>query len=326
MMLIVKIIFAVILLALLSSFVYHRVCLWREKKKFPPPGKMVDVNGHKMHIYAEGQGPNTFVFLSGGGTPCPSLDFKPLYSRFSQDERIVVVEKAGYGFSESARVPRDIDTILEETRSALKLAGEKGPFYLFPHSLSGIEAIHWAQKYPGEVKALIGLDPGVPPVYESLGENKIKNFVLVKMLMRLIFQTGIYRFIPSYFEKEPALCGNALTDNEKAAYRALCYRNFLTPDHLGELKALYANAKVVGALGAPLDTPMYFFISDGKEVGLAGWQTMLGDYVKQTKNGKYEILNCGHYVHAYEPDHIAQESKKFMTAQKTPAQAPALES
>jgi pimeloyl-ACP methyl ester carboxylesterase len=321
---ILKIILAAILLAVIISFIYHRVCSWREKREFPPVGKMVEVNGHKMHVYAEGQGPDKLVFLSGGGTACPSLDFKVLYSRFSENYRTVVVEKAGYGFSDTARVPRDIDTILEETRSALQLAGEKGLYVLFPHSLSGIEALHWAQKYPDEVKAVIGLDSAVPTVYQNIGENRLNIFVLVRGLMGLIFQSGIYRFIPRYFEKEPALQGSALTGAEKAAYRALCYRNFLTSNMLAELKTCYANANIVDALGAPSDTPMYFFISDGKEVGIEGWQTMLVDYLKQIENGKYKILNCGHYVHDYEPDTIARESENFITGLTMPTEVQGL--
>ena len=123
---------------------FHRISLQIERRKFPPIGKLVEVNGHQMHVYSEGEGVETLVFLSGSGTAAPALDFKALYSRLSSRYRIAVVERAGYGFSDTADTPRDIDTVLEETREALTLAGESGPYILFPHSLSGIEAIYWA--------------------------------------------------------------------------------------------------------------------------------------------------------------------------------------
>lgn len=44
--------------------------------------------------------------------------------------RIAVVEKSGYSWSETSNSPRDIDTMLEETRKALELSGEKGPYVL----------------------------------------------------------------------------------------------------------------------------------------------------------------------------------------------------
>ena len=100
--------------------------------------------------------------MSGGGTCSPILDFKSLYSLLSDQYKIVVVEKAVYGFSEDSNVSRKIDTILYETREALSLAGISGPYVLCPHSMSGIEGIYWASKYPDEVTAIIGLDMAVP--------------------------------------------------------------------------------------------------------------------------------------------------------------------
>jgi len=76
-----------------------------------------------MHVYLEGENATapTLVFLAGHGTPAPVYDFKSLYSLLSGEYRITVVEKAGYGYSEIADAPRDIDTILSETRMALSL-------------------------------------------------------------------------------------------------------------------------------------------------------------------------------------------------------------
>lgn len=110
---------------------FHRISLQIERRKFPPIGKLVEVNGHQMHVYSEGEGGETLVFLSGSGTAAPALDFKALYSRLSSRYRIAVVERAGYGFSDTADTPRDIDTVLEETREALTLAGESGPIFCF---------------------------------------------------------------------------------------------------------------------------------------------------------------------------------------------------
>ena len=51
-----------------------------------------------------GDGEQTIVFLSGGGTSAPVLDFKPLWTKLSPTYTIAVVEKAGYGWSEVATV------------------------------------------------------------------------------------------------------------------------------------------------------------------------------------------------------------------------------
>ena len=100
----------------------------QEERHLTPPGKIVEVNGHKMHVYGEGARTKvTCVFLSGGGTIAPVYDFRPLYRRLSPYYRCVVVEKAGYGYSEISAKSRRLDVMLEETRRALILAGERGP-------------------------------------------------------------------------------------------------------------------------------------------------------------------------------------------------------
>ena len=58
----------------------------------------------------------------------------------SDEYRIVVVEKFGYGYSDVVDEDRNIQTVLSETRLALNKAGIDGPYVLCPHSMSGIEA------------------------------------------------------------------------------------------------------------------------------------------------------------------------------------------
>lgn len=143
--------------------------LSKEDSVFQTKGIQVDVNDHSMNVYVEGTGDKTLVFMSGGGTSSPVLDFKSLYSLLSDTYRIAVVEKAGYGFSEvTENTSRDIDRVLSETREALRLAGVNGPYTLCPHSMSGIEAIYWAQQYPEEVTAIIGLDMSVPQSFVAI--------------------------------------------------------------------------------------------------------------------------------------------------------------
>jgi pimeloyl-ACP methyl ester carboxylesterase len=96
--------------------------------------------------------------MSGGRTCSPILDFKSLYSTLTDNYKIVVVEKFGYGFSDIIDKDRSVDLGLEGTRTALAKADIEGPYVLCPHSMSGIESLYWAQQYPEEVEAIIGLD------------------------------------------------------------------------------------------------------------------------------------------------------------------------
>ena len=90
------------LLILIAAFllimtIYNQIMFRKNKALYETPlGQLVEVDGHNMSLYTEGEGEHTIVFLSGYGTASPILDFKPLYSRLSDDYKIVVVEKFGY--------------------------------------------------------------------------------------------------------------------------------------------------------------------------------------------------------------------------------------
>lgn len=54
--------------------------------------------------------------------------FKSLHSMLSDEYKIAVVEKFGYGFSNATDKSKDIDTILENTREALNKLGIEAPY------------------------------------------------------------------------------------------------------------------------------------------------------------------------------------------------------
>ena len=232
------IVITVITLFVIISLVRHKVCSSREKDLLTPLGELVEVNGPKMSVYTEGDGDKTLVFMFGGGTCSPILDFKSLYSLLSNDYKIVVVEKFGYGFSDVVDENRDIDTMLSETRMALDKAGINGPYVLCPHSMSGIEALYWAQQYPDEVEAIIGLDMAVPEYYEEMKIN-----IPVMKLGQYAAALGVTRWIPGISESYAIKYGT-LTDNEKDIYRAVFYNRTATVTMINEAKKIKENASI----------------------------------------------------------------------------------
>lgn len=294
----------VLILFLLGLFTWNRIQIKNERKRYPVIGEMVEVNNHKIHVYTEGSGDETLVFMSGGGTSSPFYDFKPLWSQLVKDYRIVVIEKAGYGWSDVSNVSRDIDYILEETRLALSISNVEGPFVLVPHSMSGLEAIRWAQKYPLEVKAIIGLDPAIPDSYDEIKVPSKANLKIIKFVADI----GILRLIPNILENSSGL----LSDEDKNAYRSILYRRTMTTDMINEMKIVYENAQKVRESGIPKSTPMNFFISNGKEVGVNNWKEILSSYVSELEYGKYAYLDCGHYVHNNETEYIKDEIINYL--------------
>lgn len=273
-----------------------------------PLGELVEVNGYNMSVYTEGSGDKTLVFMSGGGTCSPILDFKSLYSLLSNEYKIAVVEKFGYGFSDVVDENRDVDTILSETRMALDKAGIESPYVLCPHSMSGLEALYWAQKYPQEVEAIVGLDMAVPGYYDEMNIS-----IPIMKLGHYGAALGITRWIPSLAESDAIKFGT-LSDKEKEIYRALFYQRTATVTMINEAKVVKDNANVVKENGIP-QLPMLLFISDGS--GGTGfteekWRSIPKEYITGSDNAIYIELDCPHYVHDYEYEEISKEIRNFI--------------
>jgi len=303
------IIVAILVVILIVIYINHRVCLTREKELLTPIGKIVEVNGHQMSVYVEGSGNQTLVFMSGGGTCSPILDFKSLYSRLSDEYRIVVVEKFGYGFSDVIVEERNIDIILDNTRTALKEAGIEGPYVLCPHSMSGLEALYWAQNYPEEVSSIIGLDMAVPKYYESMNIN-----IPVMKVGQWAARAGITRLIPGISESDAIKYGT-LTEQEKEIYRAVFFNRTATTTMINECKTVKDNAKKVESLGVP-QVPILLFLSDGS--GGTGfdketWRRIPKEYIAGKEDAKYIELDCPHYIHDHEYEKISEEMDAFLT-------------
>lgn len=304
---IILLICIVIIILLLSiAYINQKIHLSKEDALFIPTGQMVEVNGHDMHIYSEGEGDKTLVFMSGGGTSSPVLDFKSLYSLLSTNHKIVVVEKAGYGFSEIADIDRDIDTILSETREALSKSGIDGPYILCPHSMSGIEALYWAQNYPNEVRAIIGLDMAVPDSYQDYDIN----IPMLKM-SALGARLGITRWIPG-IEESDAIRFGSLTEEEKELYRVIFYRRTASSTMINEVEEIKDNARKVKENGIA-NIPFLIFSSNGDGTGWdeSTWINLQEDFVNRVEDGILIKLDSPHYIHNYEYEKIAKEIENF---------------
>lgn len=303
------IILGVVILLFLAIFINHQIRLKKEAKLLTPIGQLVEVAGHKMNIYIEGEGEQTIVFLSGGGTCSPVLDFKSLYSLLSDDYKVVVVEKFGYGFSDVVDKERDVASVLADTRAALAAAGVEGPYILCPHSMSGIEALYWAQQYPEEVSAIVGLDMAVPGAYE---DYKMNSHAL--KLSQLAARMGIIRLLPGVAESEAMKYGT-LTEAEKEIYKAVFFSRTATTTMMNEVSSIKENAKTVENAGIP-QVPMLLFVSNGTGTGWEqeAWRNYQKDYIKEVSNGKLVELTCSHYVHDHEYELIAEEMREFITS------------
>ena len=297
--------FSFILLFLLATFIFHRISLEKEEASLTPMGQTVLVNGHKMNVYVEGDGPETIVFLSGAGIASPTLDFKNVSDTLSNRYKVVIVERAGYGYSDDSNHSRDVMEVLSETRQALSQANVTGPFIILSHSMASLESLAWQEKYPDEVKALIGLDWALPSSYEDL-----KNNQALLTGAYWFSKIGLLRYFPeSFYIKNPTL-----TERERQQYKLLAYKQLMSQAMLHESRLVKENAKKVGNSINP-KIPALLMVSNGEGTTFSQseWQHYAMRFASDQSNVKVVYIDAPHDLYHYQNNELVSRIEEFLT-------------
>jgi pimeloyl-ACP methyl ester carboxylesterase len=123
----------------------------------PPLGRYHDVAGRRLLLHRSGSGSPAVVFLPGGGAV--GLDYLNVQQRAAERTTSVLYDRAGTGWSDRVELPRTSTQVTDELRELLRTADVPAPCLLVGHSLGGLYARHYAQRFPDEVAALLLLDP-----------------------------------------------------------------------------------------------------------------------------------------------------------------------
>ncbi|WP_028563653.1 alpha/beta fold hydrolase [Paenibacillus pinihumi] len=284
-----------ILILLTSGILWQNIMQKREAKLFSAPGEIYQINSHDMHLYGIGEGKPTIVFVAGSGTPSAFTDYYFLQSELQQYARSVSYDHAGYGWSEKTTIPRTIDTVVEELHGLLQAANETPPYLLVGHSLASLEVIHYAQKYPGEVKGILLLDGGSPEYYAN--DLELKSYLINRFTAGLRV-TGIVRALGNIGVLLPFAGENIrynwLPDDIKDIDIAMYYNHIGDDSNLNSIKNMNENAQFVIDSGYLKDIPLHILTSDSG----ANWEQVQQQLLHWSNDSHQETLaNSKHYIH-----------------------------
>ena len=293
-----------LVLFLVATFFYHRISLQKENEFLTPIGQKVEVNGHQMNVYVQGEGSETIVFLSGAGIASPILDFKNLTDSLSKKYKVVIVERAGYGYSDDSNQSRDVMEVLSETRQALSQVNVTGPFIILSHSMASLESLAWQEKYPDEVKALVGLDWALPSSYEDLKENQV--------LLTIAYwssKIGLLRYFPeSFYIKNPTL-----TESERNQYKLLAYKQLISQAMLHESHLVKENAKKVpSSINPKIPTLLMVSNGEGTTFSQSEWQHYAMRFASEQSNVQVIYIDAPHDLYHYQSHEVITRIEEFL--------------
>ena len=161
---------AVLLVLMLLGAGYESVAEASDVRAYPPPGQLVDVGGHRLHIHCLGSGSPTVVIDAGLG------DWSAGWESWVQPEvarttRVCTYDRAGMGYSEAGPLPRTAERFAQELHALLQQAGIAGPYVLVGHSMGGLPVLVFAHTYAAEVAGMVLIESMVPSQATSSAED-----------------------------------------------------------------------------------------------------------------------------------------------------------
>ncbi len=172
---------------------YQAIATQIAQRTYPPPGKMVDVNGRLMHINCIGEGSPTVVLEAA--SPGMSAGWVRVQQQLAKTTRVCAYDRGGMAWSESGPKPRDAEQISNELRTLLDNAGIKGPYVLAGHSYGGLYARVYADRHPEEVAGVVLVDSSHPEQFtrSAQGREAYEQIRRLGTIAPLLSRLGVVR-------------------------------------------------------------------------------------------------------------------------------------
>ena len=295
-----------LLMMFLVGVVWQAVASAAEHRNYPPPGQLVDVGGHHLHLQCMGQGTPTVILE--GGVPEWSIHWRAIQPSIAEFTRVCAYDRAGYGWSEAGPRPRTAQRIVEELHALLTNAGEQEPYVLVAHSLWGPAALLYQRTYPDDVAGMVLIETWSPDLFspvpdvieQSLSLNQIMSTLASLGQVRLLGELGILPL-------EEMLKANLLSEELRPVYKAAYYSAAFWGTMNDEYSAMEESATQLQNLGSLGDLPLRVIKAGIRPADDYPpdtlWSEVQDKLAGLSSNGKLIVADMsGHFVQLEQPD------------------------
>src|SRR5215210_3880770 len=269
-----------LVLAIIGA-IYQVVATQIDQRTYSPPGEMVDVGDHSLHINCIGEGSPT-VILEAANLGM-SAHWIRVQRQLAQTTRVCAYDRAGMGWSEAGPEPRDARQISSELHTLLTNAGIEGPYVLVGHSYGGLYARMYAARYSEEVAGVALVDSSHPeqftrsPEGQAMYEQTNRLGAVLPILTRL----GVIRlsnFYPAHPDLPPQQRAQIEAFNSSTQQVSTTAQEFrATPDTTAQVRS-------AGSLG---ETPLAV-VSAGEQP--PGWLEMQDELAALSPNSIHRVV------------------------------------
>jgi pimeloyl-ACP methyl ester carboxylesterase len=176
---------AFLVIAMLSGATYQWLATRKDLAATPPPGHLVDIGGHRLHLWCTGDGAPAVILDAGlGGTSAGWGFVQPDVAQFT---RVCSYDRAGMGYSDSGPSPRTARRIANELAELLARSGIAGPIVLVGESIAGFNLRVFAADHPAQTAGLVLVD--------ASHEDDAHEVPGMARFVPLLSATGIFRLL-----------------------------------------------------------------------------------------------------------------------------------
>jgi pimeloyl-ACP methyl ester carboxylesterase len=147
-----------VVLLLVAGASYQACSVRQEAGRFPPPGRLVDIGGRRLHLVCIGDGEPTVVFESSGFGG--ALSSEAARVEISRRTRVCSYDRAGMGWSDPGPAILSAGQLVDDLERLLDRAALRPPYILVPSSIGGLTAELFARRHPDWIRGLVFLDAG----------------------------------------------------------------------------------------------------------------------------------------------------------------------
>jgi pimeloyl-ACP methyl ester carboxylesterase len=170
---------------------YQHVSVRRESARFPPPGRMVDVAGRRLHLICIGDGEPTVIFESSGFGS--ALSSRAAREKVATHTRVCSYDRMGMGWSDPGPAVISTGALVLDLERLLERAQLRPPYVLVPASIGGLTAELFARRHPEQVAGLVFVDAAHSGVLERLESRLTPTRIRAACLAGVAARLGLLR-------------------------------------------------------------------------------------------------------------------------------------
>jgi pimeloyl-ACP methyl ester carboxylesterase len=295
-----------------ASIGYEQFNRYSAASEFPPPGRMVNVEGYDMHLHCTGTG-SPVVLLESGLTGLGSMQWYVVQPAIAKVTTVCSYDRAGILWSDRRARPRTGDRMIEELGALLDTAEVPPPYVMVGHSLGGGLIRMFDERFPGTAAGFVFIDSGHEDQLTRMPQNPNRTRPPPDWLLTAFGATGLIRSMSAGTVKDlPTPAAQAVEALSPYSVHGQYGEMASIEDTTHQLKATAPGAP--GSLGSRPVVVLTRTQYDSDEIRMP-WMAMQAELAALSTNSDHRLIaGATHFIHLDDPEAVVQAIRDVVLA------------